>query len=284
MNNTIRQKYGMESLFSRLGENKVTQAIQTNSYEQAIEYKCACACPMENVFEDLLKRKAMSSNSLHSSSTGSLVGMTGIAGSQYNPDLVYHADDAFAYVMAFVKNPTIGVYSKDRIPRLLADFRRSILEDEASFAVKKLTKGCKQAIANAIAAQTPIKPDDKMLLYFAHYLKTNIVVVAKGPTLIKSMLCSDDTFDTVVIEDLNNRGTYKIRVQNGKHILSWQEAKDYIVDKRFFDANFLDCATITDLRAIAEKSGVSTTRTTEDGKKHKLLKAELKSALLQMLS
>jgi hypothetical protein len=268
----------MDFLLSHLGENKVTQVIQTNEFEQAIEYNGHnVQNPDSSMYEDLLKRKMINSSSSTSissrvSSYGNLV-----------EDNAYYPENSLLYAMCFVKQPSMGIYSKDRIPRILSQFRKSILEDNNAFNIKKISKTQKTALKQYFESNEPIQvTDDSIPQLFSHLLKSNIIIV-RGKQVFKGIICNEDAFDTIVVIDKYVRGHYRLCMfKGGRHVIPWEEAKTFMFTSKYVDIKFLDLCSVNDLRVLAETFDISTIKVV-DGKKHKLLKDELKQELTKKI-
>jgi hypothetical protein len=261
----------MDYLFENLGENRVTQVVNTNAFEQTTDYNYSKT--EHEFFEDLFrKRPKVSSGSLSSIPSCS----------NFENEFICHTNDTFMYLMCFIKTPAISLHTKDVIPRYLVDFRKEITEDEKSYNIKKLTKVNKVRLISLFSSSEPIyNVDNDVLLYFSHYLKVNVIVVVKTH-LQKSILCNEDSFDSVIIIDKHGKGSYRMVLADGSHIMTWGKAKDYLFERQLFDQKFIEMLGVTDLRNIALKRGISIYKD-ENGKKVKLLKEELKQELLKKI-
>ena len=256
----------MEELLGSLSENKVNQNINVNKFEQSISYVYAKK-EFKECYEDLFKKKPKSSiNSLSSLSS---------CGNLSTDDSIYYSEDAFIYLMAYIRYPTISLHSKDNLTRLLSDFRKDLVNDEHSFQIKKMNKTQKQTLQNKLLSGEPFQTvDDTTLSYFSHILKVNIVLITNG-NISKGILCKDEGFDTILITDIKNTGKYKMLQIHGKPVCSWTEAKFYIFEKRWLESTFIDMYSVSELHTIAQKLDIHL-YTEKDGKKTRLLKEQIK--------
>lgn len=266
----------LEYLFTHLGENKITQEIKINHFEQSTHYQYCH--DYETFYEDLLKKrnKSISSTSLTSLSSASNLVDKG--------DVIYYVDDPFMYLMYYIKNPSVSLMSKDVVQHLLREYRKTLYEDEQSFSIKKLTKSNKQMLLNMLSSGDKIDVINEVIInYFSHFLKINIVVIVKS-TLMKAIFCNEDNFDTVVIKDTYGRGMFKLleHGENKLYVISWREAKIYLIDKKFVDKRFVDNMSVIELRAIAVNMDISISKLV-NGKSYKLLKDELKIEILKKI-
>jgi hypothetical protein len=264
----------MDYLINNIGENKVTQVVQANEFEQMIDYELP-KFTHENMYEDLLKKRvqsaSMTSISSRVSSSGNLT-----------EDNIFYPEDPFIFAMCYIKTPSIGIYSKDRIPRVLNQFRKSIVDDEKSFNIKKLTKLQKQNLSNLFSSGEIVSNITEILLnFFSHYLKTNLIVV-KNKEIFRNILCNEDSFDTAIIIDKYGRGHYRLGIFKGRHVITWSEMKEYIFENKYIDAKLLDICGVADLRLLAEKLDIPLFKE-ENGKKSKLLKEDLKIEIIKKI-
>ena len=264
----------MDYLFDNLGDNKVTQVIQTNKFEQSINY--ISEQRNEELYEDLLKKKIPRSAS--TTSMGSRISSV----DNLSDDNIFYQEDAFMFIMCYVKTPSIGIYSKDRFPKILSQFRKGILEDENVFKIKKITKTDKLRLIKVIESANIISNiDDVILNFFAHFLKVNIVVILKT-TILRGVLCNEDSFDTIIITDKKDSGRYRLNIKNGQHICSWIEAKQYLIINNHVDKKLLELCSVIELRNLAEKMNIDIYKN-ENGKRTKVLKEELKNEILKKI-
>ena len=256
----------MEVIISNLGDNRVSQCIATNMYEQTTEYQYNK--PVECLYEDLFKKRSrsVSTTSLQSISSNKNV---------CDIEFVKFGEDSFVYLMYYIKDPSISLSSKDVIPRNLKDFRNALANDDKTFAIKKMSKLSKQKIMNTLLSSEPIRQVDEALLsYFSHYLKANIILL-KSDSIIKSCICIEDNFDTVIIDDKRDKGLYKMVMVSNNYSLSWKEAKDYMFSHGIYDKTILDTLNAVEMRALAQKLNIPVVKEVE-GKKHKVLKDDLR--------
>jgi hypothetical protein len=265
----------MDYLLNNISENKVTQVIQVNEFEQNIDYELPIYTN-ETMYEDLLKRRAPSTSLTSISSRVSSSG-------NLTEDNLFYIEDPFMFIMCYIKNPCIGIYSKDRIPRVLNQFRKNIIDDDNHFNIKKLTKSHKQILTNSFASGEVISTISEPLLnFFSHFLKTNIIVI-KNKEIFKGILCNEDSFDTIIIIDKHGRGHYRLALFKGKHAIPWCEMKEFIFENKYFDQKLLDMCGVAELRTLAEKLDIKIVKEDENGKKIKLLKEELKTELIKKI-
>lgn len=264
----------LDYLFAHLGENKVTQEILSNRFEQSTSYRYSKENDM--FYEDLTKKRNKSLPSYSSSSGCNLAEMG---------KSIYNVSDPFMYLMYYIKTPSISLMSKDVVQQTLKDYRKSICEDDQSFLIKKLTKTNKQKLLNLLSSEQPLKEIDEIILnYFSHILKVNIVVVIKS-ALMKAVLCNEDNFDTVVIRDPSGRGMFKL-IEHGEHndyVLSWKDAKTYLIEKKLIDRRFIESLTVSELRTVASQFEIPISRKNDEGKVCKLLKDDLKIEILKKI-
>lgn len=270
----------LEHLLKNIGENKVNQAIQTNQYEQSVDYNYETNT--KPTF-DLFKRRSMKSMSSTSIMTASASSGAMASSSSGSGAHALMTRDTFMYIMCYIKTPSISVYSKDSIPKLLSEFRKSLVSDDVSFAVKKITKAQKQELLRMFSCTEPVINVNEMILnYFSHYLKTNIYVWhGDTKTLIKSVVGSDDSFDTTLIT-CAGRDQYSLHsIHSNKPSVPLADVKVAVIHDKLLDRNHIETLSVTELRNIAEACRVDMYKTV-DGKKTKLLKDELKARILAL--
>ena len=263
----------MDELVLRIGESKVNQVITTNEYEQSVNYDYTSQEDGDH-YDDLFKKRSKSS----STSLTSLASQSNIS----LEDTIFYNEDPLMYIMLYLKNPTVSIHSKDSIPRLLSDFRKTLTNDSNSFEIKKMSKLHKQQLQNKILSGQSIKDIDESLLnYFSHYLKINLVVVTKEK-VYKWILCNDDGFDSVLITNWNAQGHFRLVQVDNRTSNSWSNIKKYIFEKRWFDSQFLEVLSVIEIRYLAEKMGIELYKNL-NGKKTKLLKEELKIEIVKKI-
>ena len=284
----------MDTLIMNLGQNKVIQTIAANEYEQRPDYRYSRG-PV--FYEDLFKKKNKSFTSLPSNQS---IASTGTLTALSNVEYIHNPHDPFIYILYYVKNPTVSLYSKESLPKLLRDFRNSLVEDDKLFAIKKMTKMQKQGIINALSAPGNfVAVDDAFINIASHYLKTNVIVLGNASNAPKSqekrsrmqiraraLICTDDGFDTVVITSRDTKDskgidstTYKMISIAGKHVVTLEDAKKYMFDRGIYDKKVLDILSVAELRALAEKLGIPTVKESNTGKKVRVLKEDLKTEI-----
>ena len=268
----------MDFLVTNLGDNRITQHINTNEYEQSTDYAYMSAGAVQHgsgFFEDLFKQKNKSESS------ASLISQNSSCNLNTGDDRVTFYHDTFMYIMYYINTPSVSLVSKDTIPRILKEFRTSLMDDETTFAIKKFTKTNKQHIVSILTSFEPvITVDEVTLCYFAHYLKTNLVMVKRDKTFSKGMLCADDNFQTAVLNE--TKGTFKLMMWKGKPTTTWDEVKEYLFEKAVLDPVMVAMLSVFDLRKLAVKLGINTHKDI-DGKQVKILKEELKAIILKKI-
>lgn len=256
----------MEDLVKEIGENKVTQVIQSNQYQQSIDYDYSIRTTETAWYEDLFKKRMKTVSS--ASSLGSM------------EDIVYYKEDPFFYLMLYVKMPSISVCTKDIVKRKLSEFKTELANNEKNFDIKKIHKKQKIELYKLLTNETVLERVDSFLLtFFSFVLKVNILCVLDGK-LHQEILCSQDAFDTIVI--LNTDHRYRLAFLNEKHIMRYDDAKKYIIEQRYIDMAFVEQCNVGDLKHIAESLGIPLYKE-ENQKKKKLLKDELKTAIQEKL-
>ena len=290
----------MDTLIMNLGQNKVIQTIAANEYEQRPDYRYSRG-PV--FYEDLFKKKNKSFASLPSNQSIASTGTLTSASS--NVEYIHNPYDPFIYILYYVKNPTVSLYSKESLPKLLRDFRNALAEDDKLFAIKKMTKMQKQGIINALSAPGNfVAVDDAFINFASHYLKANVIVLGTASNALndpntksqekrsrmqiraRTLICADDGFDTVVITSRDTKDskgidgtTYKMISIAGKHVVTLEDAKKYMFDRGIYDKKVLDILSVAELRALAEKLGIPTVKESSTGKKVRVLKDDLKTEI-----
>lgn len=258
----------MDEILKEIGENKVTQVIQTNKYEQSIDYDYNV--DHTNAFyEDLFKKRmktVSSTNSINSNSS---------------EEVIYYRDDPFFYLMLYIKMPSISVCPKDIIKRKLEEFKSELRNNEKNFDIKKINKKQKMDLYKLLSNETALDHIEPCLLtFFSFVLKMNIMFVLKNK-LHQEILCNEDSFDTIVV--LNTDNKYRLAFVNEKYIMRYDDAKKYIFDNRYMDINYIEHCGMNDLKHIAESLEIPLYKE-ENDKKKKLLKEELKTRIIESLT
>lgn len=283
----------MDYLLQHLGPNKVTLPILTNHFEQSHDYQ------YDNTLnpwfsEDLFKRKgkSLSSSSMNSKSS-SYSSLLNEIGSGRGPSMdIVSEEDSFMFLMLYIKNPSIGVFGMETVRKMLKDFRRELLEDDGLFALKKLTKKNKIDIMETIRCDSIALENisEPLLNIFTHYLKVNIVMIQGRCAAFDVVLCNEEGFDTVVIVAKKTKGksTFSLKLFDvdgtQKHVIRYDQAKDYIIKNELFGESMLERCTAHDMKAIAVQLGVPLSQKGDGGKEVKLRKADLKQAIMTILA
>lgn len=263
----------MDFLLERLAANKVTQTILTNKYEQTPNYDYVSTRDCNSYFEDLFKNRNKSVSSLSLASNGSAHSLVAQALTETPPE-----SDSFFHIVNCIQNPSITLYPKDQIPRLVKEFRTTLLNDESSFGVKKLTKNNKQEIMRLLSSTEPTVGfvNDVVLTYFSHYLKTNLIVsTPRG--IFRSVVCCDDTFDTSLMTEVKPNG-----FKSTFGPAPYQRVKEYMFENRILDTQFVESLSVQDLRMLAKSMGVDLCKD-ENGKQVRLLKDELRKHIIKKI-
>ncbi len=272
----------MDYLFANLGENKVNQTIQAHvAWEQSIEY-CYPPPADSNFFADILKRrpKSLSSNSLDSLRSHAIESPNKPRrGNAMQPTPTSNPMDSLMYIICYIKDPSISVHSPATLPRVLSDYRKTLMADDASFEVKKLSRAQKHEVLAALGSGMPLLATSAVVTYFVNHLATNIYVYDEQKKVLNKYTGTTD--DTIVI--VCDNSTYTLFTVDDAHVFSQDDAKQHLLKRKWVDAAFVGTLSVVELRILADCLGVDTYRLTDCGKRVKLLKEELKTNLLNKI-
>ncbi len=265
----------MEFLLKHLGENKVTQSISTNDFQQSITYDYK-----KNdihLFEDLLKRKnkSFSSGSLSCESSNSLSNII-------NSDDTYIISkerDIFS-ILYYIGNHAVMVYTKDVFVSNLKEFKMKMCQDMKECVIKKLSKLERSRILSLLQEDGIVGDlDEYLLVFFAHYLRCNLIGVDisnASINILKGTISNEDFFDTYIIIKTDRE------LRLFKQTMRYDKAKEFLAENHYYNESFIHSLSATELKSFAKCLNIDLNNVIE-GKKTKKLKEELKQDILKTI-
>lgn len=253
-------EYNIEHIMSKLGENKVTLDIKTNSMNEVMVMKRE---PADNAFvrfDDMMsKAKSVRPPPQH----------------QPRPPVVpapsppTPLDDPLLYAISFYVDHTISLFKGAEVNKKVSVFRQTLRDNLTNHnnAYKKLKLSKKYSLEELYESLTPSRRTAQPLLtYISVLLKKNIHCPPMSPIVYDS---GDDNFlyivPSVVLEDC------VVEDKSGFQQVMTATAVDKA--KQFAGQN-LKKTLLKDLKSIATDLNLKTTKV-KDGKRVPLLKEEL---------